>query len=102
MKQNERHTLNGGESGLTIAEAAYHMRRPLPVTERDLDRFAYDAPAYGVVTNCDSEPFWRAAVERERVRRLCVAHGFDPDETIPAFRTVSESEINAALESLKG
>ena len=59
----------------TIEEACYLMRRPLPVTERDLDRLAYDAPAYGVKTNVDEEPFWKKAKERERWRRISLAHG---------------------------
>ena len=75
---NETQTLNGGESTYTIEEAAYLMRRPMPTTEAELDRFAYDAPAYGVRTNCDGERFWAAAKQRERIRRLNIAHRIRP------------------------
>jgi hypothetical protein len=95
------YTLNGGESGVTMAEAAWLMRRPMPTTERDLDRFAYDAPAYGVRTNCDGERFWLEAKQRERVRRLKVAHRIDGDATMPAaypFAGLTKDEITFTFE----
>lgn len=57
---------------MTIREACAEIKRKIPTTEAELDRLAYDLLAYGIKTNCDHEPFWKAAREREYWRRWSI------------------------------
>lgn len=74
MNKPERQTLNGGESNLFTLD----MRL------------------------CDCG--WRTRADRGRTLHAtdcAFMNALDPDATLPAFRSLSSEEINAALEVLK-